>query len=83
MVLGFAIRGLAANTAPALESLHTSGKAIDTSIAWTSDLEIANKDETTVTIKTTPRTGMNTELKAVGQTYGVKKFYVGAADKPH
>jgi hypothetical protein len=32
---------------------------------------------------TTPRTGMNLQLKAVGLTYGVKKFVNGNADRPH
>ena len=53
------------------------------SISWTGTLNIANKDGTITAINTTPRTGMNLQLKAVGLTYGVKKFVNGNADKPH
>jgi hypothetical protein len=80
---GFAIGELAANTAPALDTLHTSREAIDMSISWTGTLNIANKDGTITAIDTTPRTGMNLQLKAVGLTYGVIKFVNGNADKPH
>lgn len=83
MSIGFGITGLAANVPPALNTLHTSGQAIDISITWTGTLNIANKDGSITAIDTTPRTGMNLQLKAVGLTYGVKKFVGGNADKPH
>lgn len=83
MSAGFGIGGLAANTAPSLNTLHMVRQAIDMSITWTGTLNIANKDGTITAIDTTPRTGMNLQLKAVGLTYGVKKFVGGAADKPH
>jgi hypothetical protein len=83
MVELFKIGDLAADTAPALHSLHESGQAVDMRIWWTGDLEISNKDGTVVIIKTSPRTGMNRELKAVGRTYGVIKFIGGAHDRPH
>jgi hypothetical protein len=79
----FQITGLAANTPPALNTLHTSGEAIDITITWTGTLNIANKDGSITAIDTTPRTGMNLQLKAVGLTYGVKKFVGGNADRPH
>jgi hypothetical protein len=83
MSTGFGIGGLAANTAPSLNTLHTSREAIDMSISWAGTLHIANKDGSITAINTTPRTGMNLQLKAVGLTYGVKKFVNGNADKPH
>jgi hypothetical protein len=83
MSTGFGINGLAANTAPSLNTLHMSREAIDIKIWWTGTLNIANKDGTITTINTTPRTGMNLQLKEVGLTYGVKKFIGGNADKPH
>lgn len=83
MVEAFRIGKLAAKTAPALNSLHTIREAIDMNIWWDGDLVINNMDGTEVSIDTTPRTGMNRQLKAVGRTYGVIKFLGGAADKPH
>lgn len=83
MSTGFGIGGLAANTAPSLNTLHMSREAIDMSISWTGTLNIANQDGTITAITTTPRTGMNLQLKAVGLTYGVKKFVNDNADKPH
>lgn len=83
MVESFDIDGLAEDTPPALNSLHTIREAIDMTIWWKGDLVISNMDGTEVTIDTTPRTGMNRQLKAVGRTYGVIKFLGGAADKPH
>jgi hypothetical protein len=79
----FNISGLAANTAPALNILHMSREAIDMSISWTGILNIANKDGTITAINTTSRTGMNVQVKAVGLTYGVRKFVGGNADRPH
>jgi hypothetical protein len=83
MVTSYAIEDLAANTPPALNSLHTIREAIDMKIWWDGDLVISEVDGTEVNIDTTPRTGMNRQLRAVGRTYGVIKFLGGAADKPH
>lgn len=83
MSTGFGIGGLSANTAPSLNTLHMSRQAIDMSISWTGTLNIANEDGTITAINTGPRTGMNLQLKAVGLTYGVKKFVGGVADRPH
>ncbi|HRH16912.1 MAG TPA: hypothetical protein PKV17_07265 [Aquabacterium sp.] len=70
-------------TRPALNSRHTIGLAVDMSISWSGDLTIVNADGASTTINTTPRTGMNTQLKDVGATYRVIKYVGGAADKPH
>ncbi|MBL9102626.1 MAG: hypothetical protein JNL82_16895 [Myxococcales bacterium] len=68
---------------PALTSRHIEGLAIDVTISWTGDLTVALPDGTTRTITTTPRTGMNAELKEVGALYGVIKSRRGAKDPPH
>jgi hypothetical protein len=83
MVTGFGIGGLAANTAPALDTLHAIREAIDMSITWTGTITVANKDGSLVEVNTLPRTGMNLQLKEIGLTYGVKKYVGGNADKPH
>lgn len=81
MVSAYGIQNL--NVAPALASKHISGFAVDMSISWTGDLTINNQSGTAVVINTEPRTGMNTDLHAVGATYGVIKFVGGATDVPH
>lgn len=83
MVNGFGIQGLGINTPPALNTLHGTGEAIDMSITWTGNITVANKDGSTVEVNTAPRTGMNTQLKEIGATYGVTKFVGGNSDKPH
>ncbi|HEU4326647.1 MAG TPA: glycoside hydrolase family protein [Roseiflexaceae bacterium] len=66
---------------PSLTSRHTEGLAIDMTITWSGTLSIANAEGETVRIASTPRTGAgNTELHAVGATYGVQKL---ASDPPH
>jgi D-alanyl-D-alanine dipeptidase len=64
----------------ALNSRHTQGKAIDMTIRWTGDLVIKNAVGKTKTITSTPRTGSNADLIAVGATYGVIKLIT---DPPH
>jgi hypothetical protein len=54
-------------------SRHFEHKAIDMTISWQGTLKIRDASGHTVEIATTPRTGMNTELWAVGKTYGVIK----------
>lgn len=81
MVNAYGMQNL--NTAPALNSKHISGLAVDMSITWTGTLTINNQTGTAVEIATLPRTGMNTALHAVGATYAVIKFVGGDADKPH
>jgi hypothetical protein len=65
---------------PALTSRHTQGLAIDMDIAWQGALTIADAHGVTNTIASIPRTGGNSALQAVGNSYGVKKL---AADPPH
>jgi hypothetical protein len=81
MVNGYGMQNL--GTAPALNSRHTEGLAVDMSISWSGNLTIANADNTSITIKTTPKSGMNTDLHAVGATYNVMKYVGGDKDKPH
>lgn len=69
--------------APALNSKHIAGLAVDMEISWADTLTIANANGTPVAISTTPRTGMNTELHAVGATYGVTKYNRSGSDRPH
>lgn len=83
MVLGFDILGLAQNTAPALNTLHATGQAIDMSVWWTGNVSVAKSDGVLVDINTMPRTGMNAQLKLIGASYGVVKFIGGNADRPH
>ena len=73
-----------------LTSRHISGKAIDWTITWSGDLEIAKKDGTKVKIKSDPKHGGkgkshngNTDLHAVGKTYGVIKANFSNIDGPH
>ena len=65
---------------PALHSRHTEGRAIDMSIAWIGDLEIAKADGTSITVTSAPRTGDNTSLQMVGASYSVIKL---VSDPPH
>jgi hypothetical protein len=77
MVDGYLIRAK-----PALNSRHTLGRAIDMTISWTGKLSIKNKDGTAVEITSSPRNGENSDLDAVGATYGVIKATF-AGDPPH
>ena len=81
MVEAYGMQAL--NVAPALQSNHISGTAVDMAISWAGTLSIARRDGTVVHIDSLPRTGMNPELKEVGATYGVLKFVGGASDMPH
>lgn len=81
MVQAFGMNAL--NTAPALRSLHNEGQAIDMSISWTGTVSVKDANGKLVEVKTLPRSGMNSQLKAIGASYGVKKFVGGAKDKPH
>jgi hypothetical protein len=79
MVAGY---GIVAKNGPSLTSRHTEGKAIDMTISWAGTLTINDASGTASTIDSTPRTGMNTDLIAVGATYGVIKATF-AGDPPH
>lgn len=77
MVDGYLLR-----SKPALTGRHNEGRAIDMTIRWTGDLTIKDKDGDVTKITTTPRTGENTDLQAVGASYGViKATFPG--DPPH
>lgn len=65
---------------PALNSQHTRRLAIDMTITWSGTLSIKNGRGRTVDITSSPRTGQNGELHAVGQTYNVVKL---VSDPPH
>jgi hypothetical protein len=66
--------------APALLSRHTEGKAIDMSIYWSGTLTINNAAGTAVQITSTPQSGGNTDLHAIGAGYGLIKL---VSDPPH
>jgi len=66
---------------PALSSNHTHRLAIDMTIGWSSDsLIVANASGKAVKITSTPHTGRNADLIAVGATYKVIKL---VSDPPH
>ena len=67
--------------APALRSHHIAGVALDMSISWTaSELKIKDGKNNEVVIKGAAKNGANTELHAVGKSYGVIKL---VSDPPH
>lgn len=65
---------------PSLTSLHIAGKAIDMTISWSGSLSVAENSGKVRTIASTPRSGMNLDLRKVGRTYGVLKH---PTDRPH
>lgn len=65
---------------PALTSQHTARKAIDMTISWTGTLAIADSSGKVVSISSSPASGGNSELHAVGRTYNVVKL---VSDPPH
>jgi len=67
---------------PALTGRHTERLAVDMDIAWEGTLSIRRPDGSATHIATEPRSGMNTQLIAVGATYGVIKARF-ARDLPH
>lgn len=70
--------------APALNSLHTRGLAIDMTTTWTAKkIHIREKNGHLTVIGTTPRSGLNRKLIAVGKTYGVIHFLNAAKDANH
>ncbi len=76
------VQGYAIVKEPALSSRHTQGLAIDMTISWNGDLVITDQTGASTTIDSTPRSGMNSDLIAVGATYGVIKATF-AGDPPH
>jgi len=71
--------GMAA--AAALNGRHIEGHAIDMNISWSGTLAIRDFNGQTHNIASTPRDGTNTELNAVGKTFGVIKLL--KIDPPH
>lgn len=69
--------------APSLSSNHTRHNAIDMTISWSGTLSIADANGHTVAIKTSPRSGLNSQLIAVGATYKVIHYYIPSDDPPH
>jgi D-alanyl-D-alanine dipeptidase len=65
---------------PALKSRHTEGLAVDMTISWSGTLTITGSDKKPVSIKSSPRSGENKELQAVGEGYSVIKL---KTDPPH
>jgi hypothetical protein len=63
-----------------LKSRHISGQAIDMTIRWSGTLTIKDRDGQEVSIASTPRSGDNKELHAVGASHGVIKL---KTDPPH
>lgn len=70
--------------APAYPTMHTPGLAIDMTTTWTrSAITIVNGSGHKVTISSSPHTGLNPTLIAVGATYGVIHFKNAARDPNH
>jgi hypothetical protein len=70
--------------APSLTSLHTQGLAIDMTTTWTkAKITIKEASGKKATISTTPRTGLNKQLIAIGATYHVIHFKNAAKDANH
>lgn len=81
MVNGFDIQRL--GVAPALKSRHTLGLGIDMEISWGGTLVMPDAYGNVIEIKTFPRSGMNMDLRRVGESYGVIKYNRSGQDKPH
>lgn len=70
--------------APALNSLHSQGLAIDMATTWTArTVVILNHSGHPVKITTGPRNGLNATLIKVGRTYGVIHYLTAAFDPNH
>jgi hypothetical protein len=81
MVYGFDIQGL--GVAPALQSRRTLGYGIDMNIRWSGTLKIPDADGKLIEILTSPRSGLNLQLRRVGESYGVIKYNRAGRDDPH
>jgi hypothetical protein len=69
--------------APALNSHHITGKAIDMKISWGGDLTILNARGMEVLITTSPRDHTNRQLIVVARTYQVIHYIDVAKDRVH
>jgi D-alanyl-D-alanine dipeptidase len=74
------VKGYGIVFAPALESRHSEGLAIDMTISWQGDLSIIDAAGSTQTIQSEPRNGLNLDLHRIGASYGVVKL---VTDPPH
>ncbi len=63
-----------------LVSRHTQKRAVDMTISWNGTLAIKDAAGAAHSIASTPRSGSNAELVAVGKTFGVIKLM---SDPPH
>lgn len=66
--------------APALNSNHIRGTAIDMTITWTGKINVKNKAGKLVEVTFMPNVNANTVLHQIGASYGVKKL---STDAPH
>jgi hypothetical protein len=66
--------------APALNSNHITGTAIDMNITWTATMKIRKKDGKEESVVFMEDVNRNTKLHAVGASYGVIKL---TTDAPH
>jgi hypothetical protein len=81
MIDGFGLAVPPASTnAPALNSNHIAGKAIDMNITWQGTIKIKKKDGTEVSVAYKADVNQNTDLHAVGDSYSVIKL---TTDAPH
>ena len=81
MVDGYGIGRL--HVAPALNSRHIDGRAIDTVLSWHGDIKIHFKNGFIKTIKGEPRDSTHPDLIAAGASYGVIHMKPASADKVH
>ena len=83
MVRGYHI-SLRFAVAPALNSLHTKGLAIDMVTTWSkATITIIDGNGHRVRISASPHSGLNSRLIAVGATYRVIHFLGAAGDPAH
>jgi hypothetical protein len=81
MIDGFGLAVPPSSTnAPALDSNHIAGKAVDMVITWKDTIKIKRKDGTEESVALMDDVNKNTKLHAVGESYGVKKL---TTDTPH
>jgi hypothetical protein len=81
MVDGYGIDAL--GVAPALNSRHIEGCAVDTILSWNGDIQIRQKDGLMKAILGSPRNATHPDLIAVAATFGVIHFRPIASDKVH
>jgi len=81
MVNGLEVQNL--GTAPALESRHTHGEAVDMTITCSGNLSITDQSGIVRKIERAPCNGMNADLAAVGASYSVFKYDGPGVDRPY